>query len=156
MGSTISMASASTKTFNSGLTAGGGRAWGTLNQGGAGTLTVSGAGNSFYNLTNQDSFGVQVAPTTIVVPAITVDNFNLNGTPGNQVTFNNSSSTITKTSGAVGPTYTTIQNSNATGGAVFTAFPWAGNINGGGNTGWRFGLPPDVGSGSGFFIFFEA
>jgi len=155
-GSTISMTSASTKTFNSGFVAGGGRSWGTLNQGGVGNLSIAGSGNSFFNLTNQDTFSAQVVPTTIFANALTVDNFELNGTVSGQVTFDGQSTTITKTNGAVGPTYATIKNSFATGGAVFTAFPWAGNINGGGNTGWLFGTTPVVGGGSGFFTFFEA
>jgi hypothetical protein len=79
---TISMTSASAKTF-----AGGGyQNYPTLNQGGAGNLTITGA-NKFYNLTNS------VQPATVIFPANTVTkvrNFRLRGTPGNLVTLQSS------------------------------------------------------------------
>ena len=77
----ISMTSASSKTF-----AGGGFSYPTLNQGGAGTLVITGA-NTFANMTNT------VQPATITFPAsttTTVSNFNVNGTAGNLVTLNSS------------------------------------------------------------------
>lgn len=79
--STLSFTSASAKTF-----AGGGVSYRTLNQGGAGTLTITGA-NTFYNITNS------VQPTTITFPAsitTTVSNFGVSGTAGNLVTINSS------------------------------------------------------------------
>lgn len=78
---TINMTSASSKTF-----AGGGFSYPTLNQGGAGTLTITGA-NTFANMTNT------VQPCTITFPASTTttcSNFNVNGTAGNLVTLNSS------------------------------------------------------------------
>lgn len=78
---TISMTSASSKTF-----AGGGFSYPTLNQGGAGTLVITGA-NTFANMTNT------VQPCTITFPAstiTTVSDFNVNGTAGNLVTLNSS------------------------------------------------------------------
>ena len=78
---TISMTSASSKTF-----AGGGFSYPTLNQGGAGTLVITGA-NTFANISNT------VQPCTITFPAsinTTVSNFNVNGTAGNLVTINSS------------------------------------------------------------------
>lgn len=54
--------------------------------------------------------------------------------------------TLTKTTGRVDATYSTITNSHAGGGARFNAYTSNGNVNGGGNTGWKF-TP-----GSGFFI----
>jgi hypothetical protein len=79
---TISMTSASAKTF-----AGGGyQNYPTLNQGGAGDLTITGA-NKFYNLTNS------VQPATVIFPANAVTkvrNFRLRGTPGNLVTLQSS------------------------------------------------------------------
>lgn len=78
---TINMTSASSKTF-----AGGGKSYPTLNQGGAGTLIITGA-NTFANMTNT------VQPCTITFPAsttTTVSNFNVNGTAGNLVTLNSS------------------------------------------------------------------
>jgi hypothetical protein len=80
---TISMDFATAKTF-----AGGGGVYPfTLNQGGAGTLSITGA-NTFSNMTNT------VQPTTITFPAsttTTVSDFNVNGTAGNLVTLNSSS-----------------------------------------------------------------
>jgi hypothetical protein len=78
---TISMTSASSKTF-----AGGGFSYPTLNQGGAGALVITGA-NTFQNMTNT------VQPCTITFPAsttTTVSDFNVNGTAGNLVTINSS------------------------------------------------------------------
>jgi hypothetical protein len=78
---TISMTSASSKTFN-----GGGFSYPTLNQGGAGALVITGA-NTFANMTNT------VQPATITFPAsttTTVSAFNVNGTAGNLVTLNSS------------------------------------------------------------------
>jgi hypothetical protein len=75
------MTSASSKTF-----AGGGFSYPTLNQGGAGTLVITGA-NTFANISNT------VQPCTITFPAsinTTVSNFNVNGTAGNLVTINSS------------------------------------------------------------------
>ena len=73
---------ATAKTF-----AGGGLVYPyTLNQGGAGTLTITGA-NTFANMTNT------VQPCTITFPAstiTTVSDFNVNGTSGNLVTLNSS------------------------------------------------------------------
>jgi hypothetical protein len=78
----ISMNLATAKTF-----AGGGLVYPyTLNQGGAGTLSITGA-NTFANMTNT------VQPCTITFPAsttTTVSDFNVNGTAGNLVTLNSS------------------------------------------------------------------
>lgn len=77
----ISMDSASSKTF-----AGGGFSWPTINQGGAGDLNLTGA-NRFKDITNT------VAPCAVVFPAnvtTQVENFSLNGTPGNLVSIRSS------------------------------------------------------------------
>jgi len=74
----ISMTSASAKTF-----AGGGFSYPTLNQGGAGDLTITGA-NRFKDMTNT------VVPCVVKFPASTdtnVENFSMNGTPGNLVSI---------------------------------------------------------------------
>jgi len=78
---TISMTSASSKTF-----AGGGFSYPTLNQGGLGTLIITGA-NTFKNITNS------VQPCTITFPAsttTTVNDFQVSGTSGNLVSLNSS------------------------------------------------------------------
>jgi fibronectin-binding autotransporter adhesin len=85
---TISLTSASVKTF-----AGGGISYSgiTLNQGGAGTLTISG-NNSFANITNTYS---ATGATTISFGTTTqrVANFTATGTAGNVLTIQGSSAT---------------------------------------------------------------
>lgn len=129
----IRAASASAKTF-----AGGGFAYGTLVQAGAGTLTVTGA-NSFADI--QSTAG----DVTVTLPAsitTTVAAFTLGGTSGHPVTLNSSSSgtaaTLSKSSGTVSVSNLSIKDSAATGGATFKAPTAAGNTNVSGNTGWDF------------------
>ena len=80
----IRMASASAKTF-----AGGGRTYTTLDQGGAGTLTITGA-NTFANITNSNPTASQ-----ITFPASTITSvrrFGLAGSSGNLVSMRSSTS----------------------------------------------------------------
>ena len=142
--STISLSSSSPKTF-----AGGGLTYGNLYQSGVGNLTITGA-NTFNALVSL------VAPTTVTTSANTVvTNFALSGSGANLVTFDGGSNTISQASGAVGPTNLLIKNSSAIGGAIWTAFPSLGNIDGGNNTGWLFTGPPPSGTGPGFFTIFD-
>ena len=131
---TISMTSASSKTF-----AGGGFSYPTLNQGGAGALVITGA-NTFANMTNT------VQPATITFPAsttTTVAAFNVNGTAGNLVTLNSSTPgtrfTLFKTMSDVVSNYLSISDSRAT-----LADTWyaQNSTDGGNNIGWIFF--PDV------------
>ena len=109
-------------------------------------VTMSGTGilnigfgqttSSITTLTNT------VQPCTISVSTtsqLTVTNFNLNGTPGNPVTFNSNvpgtARTISKSSGTVNALYLNIQDSTATGGATWNAL---NSTNAGNNTGWTF------------------
>ena len=135
---TISLTSASAKTF-----IGGGSTYNcTLNQGGAGALTISGA-NTFNNITNS------VQPTTITF-TIALSNkqtfldFNVNGTAGNLVTINSSSAGsvayISKASGTVSVDYLSIQDSTATGGASWYAGANSTDVSN--NTGWIFSAVP--------------
>jgi hypothetical protein len=131
--STISMTSASAKTF-----AGGGLTYYNLNQGGAGALTISGS-NTFNNITNT------LQPSTVTFTAgltQTVSNFSLAGTAGNLVTINSatpgSQFTLSKASGTVNAQYLSIQDSIATGGATWNALTSNGNVDAGNNTGWIF------------------
>lgn len=128
--STVSMTSASAKTF-----AGGGLTYYNLDQGGAGTLTISGS-NTFNDITDT------VQPSTVTFTAgttQTVSNFSLAGTAGNLVTINSttpgSQFTLSKSSGTVNAQYLAIQDSNATGGAIWNAL-FSTNL--GNNTGWIF------------------
>jgi hypothetical protein len=131
---TISMTSASSKTF-----AGGGFSYPTLNQGGAGALVITGA-NTFANMTNT------VQPATITFPAsttTTVSAFNVNGTAGNLVTLNSSTPgtrfTLFKAVSDVVANYLSISDSRATLSDTWYA---QNSTDGGNNIGWIFF--PDV------------
>lgn len=130
---TISMTSGSAKTF-----AGGGKTWPTLNQGGAGALTIT-QSNTFANITDT------VQPATVTLTAgttQTVTSLGLAGTSGNLITLNSSvagtRATIYKASGSVSLSFVSIKDIAATGGANFNAFTSNGCVDGGNNTGWDF------------------
>lgn len=131
---TISMTAATAKTF-----VGGGSTYNcTLNQGGAGALTVTGS-NTFNNITNT------VQPASVLFTAGTTNTFtsgfSLSGTAGNLVTIGSvtsASHTLSKSSGTVSLSYCSISRSNATGGATWQALKLNGNVDGNNNTGWIF------------------
>ena len=145
---TISMTAATAKTF-----VGGGSTFNcTLNQGGAGALTITGS-NTFSNITNT------VQPASVLFTAgttSTFSNFNLSGTAGNLITIGSvtaASHTLSKASGTVSSSYLSISNSTATGGAGWYA--GANSTDGGNNSGWIFTAPPaPSGSNSNFLMFF--
>ena len=144
---TISMTAATAKTF-----AGGGATYPTLNQGGAGALTISG-NNSFADLT------ATTRPSTITFTISTTQtftNFTLSGTAGNLVTINSSSAgtqaSLSKTSGTVSVGFLSIRDSNATGGAGWYAGTTSTNVSN--NTGWIFTAPSGYTAGGLFFAFF--
>lgn len=143
-GFTISMTSASAKTF-----AGGSGTYSTLNQGGAGILTVSG-NNSFTDIT------ATTRPSTITFTAAstqTLGAFTLSGTSGNLVTINSSTAAtrynLSKASGIVSVNYLSIRDCNATGGASWYAGVTSTNVSN--NLGWIFTIPARIGD---FFNFF--
>ena len=132
---TISMTAATAKTF-----VGGGSTFNcTLNQGGAGALTITGS-NTFNDITNT------VQPASVLFTAgttSTFSNFNLSGTSGNLITIGSvtaASHTLSKASGTVSSDYLSISQSTATGGAGWYA--GANSTNGGNNSGWIFTAPP--------------
>jgi hypothetical protein len=138
---TINMASGSAKTFQ-----GGAKTWPTLNQGGAGALTIQQA-NTFANITNT------VQPATITFPAsttTTVDAFSVSGTSGNLITINSSSAgtraTLSDASGVNNVSFCSIKDINATGGASWNAFYSNGNVDAGNNLNWIFGETPEFGA----------
>ena len=145
---TISMTSASAKTF-----VGGGFTYNcTLNQGGAGNLTITGS-NTFNDITNT------VQPASILFTAgttSTFSNFSLSGTSGNLITIGSvtaASHTLSKASGTVSSDFLSISRSTATGGAGWYA--GANSTDGGNNSGWIFTAPPaPSGSNSNFLMFF--
>lgn len=136
----ISMTSASSKTF-----AGGGASWPTLDQAGAGALTIQ-QSNTFANIINS------VQPATITFTAgttQTVSAFGVSGTAGNLITLNSSSSgsraTLSDASGTINVSYVSIKDIAATGGAGWDAYTSNGNVDAGNNTGWVFDpAPSDV------------
>jgi hypothetical protein len=141
---TISMTAATAKTF-----VGGGSTFNcTINQGGAGALTITGA-NTFSNITNT------VQPASVLFTAgttTTFSNFSLSGTAGNLITIASATAavhTLSKATGTVSRDYLSITNSTATGGAAWYA--GSTSTNGGGNTGWIFTAAP-IGSGSFFSV----
>jgi hypothetical protein len=142
------MTSASAKTF-----AGGGATYPILSQGGAGALTITGS-NSF------DDIQTTTRPSTITFPAATtttVSEFTLTGTAGNLVTINSvtpgTQFTLYRLTGTTNASYLSIQDSNATGGAVWNA--GEGSVNVSNNSGWIFTTPPSPSTGAGnFFAFF--
>jgi len=144
----ITMTSASSKTF-----AGGSKEYPTLNQGGAGQLTISGS-NTFANITNT------VQPATILFTSGTTQTFtafSLSGTSGNLITIGSTTTaqhTLSMASGTVSVSFCTISYSNATGGASWQAYTTNGNVDGGNNTGWLFAAIGYNGY-VGFFSFFN-
>jgi hypothetical protein len=134
----ISMTAATAKTF-----VGGGSTFNcTLNQGGAGALTITGS-NTFSNITNT------VQPASVLFTAATTStftNFNLSGTSGNLITIGSvtaASHTLSKASGTVSADFLSISRSTATGGAGWYA--GANSTDGGNNLGWIFTAPPGGG-----------
>ena len=144
---TISLTSGSAKTFN-----GAGSTFNcTLNQGGAGALTITGS-NTFGNITNT------VQPASILFTAATTStftNFSLSGTAGNLITIGSdtaASHTLSKASGTVSADFLSISRSTATGGAGWYA--GANSTDGGNNLGWIFTAPPAPSAGNGNFLVF--
>ena len=143
----ISMTAATAKTF-----VGGGSTFNcTLNQGGAGALTITGS-NTFSNITNT------VQPASVLFTAATTStftNFNLSGTSGNLITIGSvtaASHTLSKASGTVSADFLSISRSTATGGAGWYA--GANSTDGGNNSGWIFTAPPAPSAGNGNFLVF--
>ena len=114
------------------------------------TYIISGS-NTFTTIQNTTQ------PSTVRFTSgttTTVTNFTISGTLGNLVTLDTTSAgsqaTLSKSSGAVSVSYVSIKDSNATGGATWTALTTNGNVNNGNNTGWNFG---GAGSGNMFLMF---
>ena len=135
---TISMTAATAKTF-----VGGGATFNcTLNQGGLGTLTITGS-NTFSNITNTYK---TTGATSILFTAATTSTFtdwNASGESTRLLTIGSvtaASHTLSKSSGTVSADFLSISQSTATGGAAWYA--GANSTNGGSNSGWIFTAPP--------------
>jgi hypothetical protein len=138
---TISMTAATAKTF-----VGGGSTFNcTLNQGGAGVLTITDS-NTFSNITNTYK---STGATSILFTAGTTNTFtdwNASGEATRLLTIGSdiaASHTLSKASGTVSADYLSISRSTATGGAGWYA--GANSTNGGSNSGWIFTAPPGGG-----------
>ena len=148
---TISLTNSSAKTFD-----GGGKSYAgiTLNQGGAGALTIVGA-NTFGDITNTYA---ATGATSILFTAgttSTFSNWNASGQATRLLTIGSvtaASHTLSKSTGTVSADYLSISRSTATGGATWYA--GANSTNGGNNTGWIFTGPPSTASSGNFLAFF--
>jgi hypothetical protein len=134
-GATVTMTRATAKTF-----AGGGANYGafTLDQGGAGRLTISGS-NTFANISNSYNATAATSIRFTSGTTQTVSNFTATGSSGKVLTIDSSTpataATLSKASGTVSVSYVSIQDSTATGGAAWNA---GNSTNVSGNTGWVF------------------
>ena len=144
------MTAATAKTF-----VGGGSTYNcTLNQGGAGTLTITGS-NTFLNITNTRK---SVSATSILFTAGTTSTFtdwNASGESTRLLTIGSvtaASHTLSKASGTVSADFLSISRSTATGGAGWYA--GANSTNGGNNSGWIFTAPPAPTATGNFLVFF--
>ena len=146
---TISMTSASAKSFNSaGLTE---YANITLNQGGAGALTITSA-EAFANITN--TYKTIGAASILIGGTLTLGNFEASGESGRLLTIastsNGTARTLTKSGGIVSVNFVSIRDSTATGGATWYAGSNSTNVSN--NTGWIFTDAP-LNSGNMFLMF---
>ena len=148
---TISLTNASAKTFAGGSFSYSGV---TLNQGGAGALTITGS-NTFSNITNTRK---SASATSILFTAGTTNTFtdwNASGESTRLLTIGSvtaASHTLSKASGTVSSDYLSISRSTATGGAGWYA--GANSTDGGNNSGWIFTAPPAPSAGNGNFLMF--
>ena len=146
---TISLTSGSSKAFIGGSISYSGI---TLNQGGAGALTITGS-NTFGNITN--TYSATGATSILFTAGITstFTNWNASGTAGNLLTISSvtaATHTLSKASGTVSADYLSLTNSIATGGATWYAGANSTNVSG--NTGWIF-TAPVLNSGNFFMLF---
>jgi hypothetical protein len=147
---TISMTAATAKTF-----VGGGSTFNcTLNQGGAGVLTITDS-NTFSNITNTYK---STGATSILFTAGTTNTFtdwDASGESTRLLTIGSvtaASHTLSKSSGTVSADFLSISQSTATGGAGWYA--GANSTDGGNNSGWIFTAPPAPSAGNGNFLVF--
>jgi len=137
---------------------GGGFAYNTLTIGGG---SETGTSVRIYDANTFDTLAsTKTVAYTLTLPAsttTTVVNFNIAGTAGNLITLARSGlvagtqATLSKASGTVNANYLSIQDSAATGGAVWNAGP--NSTDAGNNTGWIFAnAPGPLSIGPGFIV----
>lgn len=114
----------------------------TLNQGSAGTLTISGS-NTFSNITNTYSATGATTITFTSGTTQTVSSFTATGAAGKVLTINTtttSAATLSAATGIISVDYLSLSYSTATGGATWYA--GYNSTDGGNNTGWIFTSQP--------------
>lgn len=133
---TIKMTSASAKTF-----AGGGFSYPTLDQAGAGALTISG-NNTFQDIINSYRTTGAATITFTAGSSQTVSQFTASGAAGKLLTLQSSSAgtrfTLIKLIGVVNVSFCSIKDSAGTGGARWQAYFVNGNVDAGNNLNWIF------------------
>lgn len=148
---TLTFTGATTKTIQGGSVSYSGI---TLDQGGAGTLTLAG-NNTFKSITNTYS---ATGATTIAFgsTSTTVSQFTAVGTSGKVLTISGTSAASPATliytgASTVGSDYLTINNVKA----YATTLTWyaGGNSTNGGSLGWIFSAAAAIAAGSFFFMF---
>jgi hypothetical protein len=155
---TISLTNASAKTFDGGSASYSGI---TLNQGGAGTLTISG-NNTFANISNTYK-ATGATNITLGTTTQTVGSFTASGEAGRVLTVQGTSSTVPATlvyTGATKPTtsatdYLTLTFVRAY--SLATTWYAGANSTNNGSLGWLFSATPAVAGGGGagkFFLMF--
>lgn len=106
-----------------------------------GTNTITGA-NTFSEFRDDGSAAHQIIFPSATTQTFTT--FTVNGNPGALISLRSSTPssqhTLSKLSGTVNADYLNIQDSNASGGAIWE--PGANSIDSGNNTGWNFPAPP--------------
>lgn len=131
--STIVLTSASAKNF-----IGGGLTYGTVSQGGAGAMTVSGS-NTIADIQNPYKTTGATSVLFTAGTTQTLSAFTASGESGRVLTIESTSAgsaaTLSKSSGTVTVAYCSIKDSTATGGATWNA---TSSTNVSGNTGWNF------------------
>ena len=139
---TISLTNSIAKTFS-----GGGATYSgvTLNNAGAGALTISGS-NTLANITSTS------VPSTIIFPNgyQVLSSFTAAGTSGNLLTLQGTTASILIiSSGTVSSDYLSMTNMLARGGATWYA--GSNSTNGGGNSVWLFSAAPAATNSGAFF-----
>jgi hypothetical protein len=136
---TIKMTSATAKAFS-----GGGKTWPTLDQAGAGALTIN-QSNGFTDITSSYTATAACTITFTAATTQTITQFTASGTSGKLLTLNSgtpgSRFILSDSSGTNSVSYCSITDSRATGGASWSSQLTNGNVDGGNNSGWAFAAP---------------
>ena len=148
---TISLTSIFAKTFAGGSFSYSGI---TINQGGGGTLTITGS-NTFNDITNTRKNSGAATILFVAGATNTFTNWNASGASTRLLTIGSvtaASHTLSKASGTVSADFLSVSQSTASGGADWYA--GANSTDALNNSGWIFTAPPAPGAGNGNFLVF--